>query len=140
MPTGLAIIEMFESRSVYPISVSFPRQCAHWRGNPFSPARHCAALGGRGLRILTLRTKPPPLGVDFPVSGENVCEADKRGPGVAKIGPKGRFLTERATDCHVASLLATTCFFGSAYIPLVRKRRQQAAALPCKPSVRKRWE
>ena len=58
---------------------------------------------------------PPPLSlplmrVDFPVSGENVCEADKRGPGVAKIGPKGRFLTERVTDCHVASLLTMTRF------------------------------
>ena len=47
-----------------------------------------AANRQNAVRLFVRALKPSPWGVDFPVSGENVCEADKRGAArraVAKI-------------------------------------------------------
>ena len=73
-----------------------------------APTSPVILSGTKWSRRIFARSSAPSLRADFPVSGENVCAADKRGAGPAGLSPQvtggvsfHKNYTPSGTSCHL---------------------------------------
>ena len=107
----------------------FPRQCVHWLGM---------------TEKATGATLAPSLRADFPASGENVREADKRGAGPAgllSVSEAGgvKLPPSKIKDfCHLPQRRRQGCsaFLAGAILAVARHRcLPPSASMLCKPRI-----